>query len=402
MSGCNVVTSPVLYPEVTETKSGVKVLNTYKNLEWLLSHFKARVRFNKMTWAREIEMPGLFVYKDDEQNSALALVDHIATLNSFPTNKLDQHLTYIAQNNAYHPVVECIESKSWDGTPRLTAFCQTLKTEQPHAMDIIKTWMVAGVAAAYSELGFVNQGVLVIQGDQNIGKTTWVKNLDPTDGQAVKEGAFLDPAQKDSIIMVSSYWIVELGELETIFKKSEIGRLKAFITCQFDHIRFAYARKPTKMPRRSVYIATVNDENFLVDETGNRRWWTISVSEINNNHGLDMQQVWAEAFELWNAGHLTYLSNDMQSKLNESNKAHEKINPMEELILKHYDFESTARRDASATDILLELGYKNLDKKKTTEMGALLKKFTGKKPKKTMTVRLHSMPYYINGTHNHN
>lgn len=393
MSKYKVVTSPLLYPEVEETKKGgVKVLDTYKNLEWLLSHFNAVVKFNKMTWSREIEIPGGFIYKDDDQNSALSLVDYIATLNNFPTKKLDQHLTYLSQKSAYHPMAQWIQSKPWDGVPRLDQFCQTIKTDQLYARDVIKTWMIAGVEAAHSVDGFINQGVLVIQGRQNIGKTIWVKRLDATNHQAIKEGAFLDPAQKDSVIMMSSYWIVELGELETIFKKSEIGRLKAFVTSQFDHVRFSYARKPTKMPRRSIYVATVNDEHFLVDESGNRRWWTIRAEAIDLNHELDMQQVWAEAYHFWENGASPYLSKELQELINESNEDHERINPMEELLRKHYDFESTARRKATATDILLELGYINVDKKKATEMGMLIKKYTKQKPSR----RFHMMPFRIN------
>ena len=360
--------------------------------------FGAKIRFNRMSWTREIELSSGFIYKDDAQNSALSLVEYIAELNEFPGNikKIDRQLTYIAQKQSYHPVLECIYAKLWDGTPRLDQFIQTLKTEQPFAQQIIKTWMVAGIAAAHSEDGFVNNGVLVLQGDQKIGKTTWVRNLDPTpNGRAVKEGAFLDPREKDSIVMMSSYWIVELGELETIFKKSDIGRLKAFITTQFDHVRFSYAIKPTQMPRRSIYIATVNQANFLVDDTGNRRWWTIAVSEIDNKHGLDMQQVWAETYQEWLNGHLWYLSEELEREVNFSNEKHEKICPYTEMLGVLYDWESAARRKMTVTEVLIEMKIGHVNDMSAHKMGSIIKKFTGCESKKYNGKKVFEIPFLL-------
>ncbi len=393
-----------MYPE-TKALQRKKIeyipLDTHANLEWLLSLFDAKVRFNKMSWTREVEIPGSFIYRDDAENSALALVDYIATMNDFPTKKLDQHLSYIAQKNAYHPIVECIKENPWDGIPRLEGFVHTLQTDQAYAPDVIRTWMVAAIAAAHSEKGFVNQGALVLQGPQELGKTTWVKKLDPCDCEAVKEGVFLDPSQKDSIIQMASYWISELGELETIFRKTDIGRLKSYITMQFDHVRFSFAKKPTRLPRRSVYIASVNDFNFLGDETGNRRWWTIRVKNISQ-HDLDMKQVWAEVYQLWRNGHPHTLTRELQDAINSSNEAHQKIDPFAELLGARFDWASSYRRKMTATEVLLELGFSKPTRSDSTRMGAIIKKFTGQSGKAWSKGTVHEIPAILrvelNGT----
>lgn len=394
---CRKVLDVCMYPETKAIQRAKKVeyqvLDTYANLLWLLDLFGAKVRYNRMNWTREVEIPGHFIYKDDAQNSALALIDYLATLNDFPTKKLDQHLAYASQMNAYHPVLDAIYSKEWDGIPRLDAFAATLKTEQPHAKDVVKTWMVAAVAAAHSVDGFANQGVLVLQGKQEIGKTTWVKNLDPTKDGSIKEGAFLDPSRQDSVIMMSSYWIVELGELETIFKRSDIGRLKAYVTTQFDHVRFSYARKPTKLPRRSAYIATVNSEHFLLDETGNRRWWTLALTDIDNNHGLDIQQVWAEVLALWQSGFSPYPTPELQRQINLANEDHERIDPLREMLNSNYDWSTDKRRQLTATEVLMELGYSKPERSAATRIGVLLQEFTGEMPRKNNGRRVHDIPY---------
>jgi putative DNA primase/helicase len=387
-----VVSSPILYPE----RRGEKVLDTFQNLAWLLSHFNAEIKYNLMTRRTEINIPGHFMFQDDLENSALARVDYLATINGMPTKKLPEHLDTLAYLNTYHPVVECIKSKKWDGIKRVDEFIETIQAaNQQLARKIIRTFMIAAVAAAHSIDGFVNEGVLVLQGKQSLGKTTWIKNLSPLKRGAVKEGAFLDPSNKDSVMQLAEYWIVELGELDSIFSKSAIGRLKSFITMQTDQVRSPYARKSMRLPRRSVYAATVNEESYLVDETGNRRWWTINVLSVNNEHGLDMQQVWAEIYEEWRNNALTYLPKDLQDEVNQSNKQFEKIDPLKEKLLDWYDWESPFRKWLTASAILEEMGYMNPHPKEATRIGKLLVEINGKPPRPSNGRMLHEVPSKI-------
>lgn len=391
-----VVSSPVLYPETVTVGKSEKVLDTHVNLEWLLSHFRAEIKHNRMTRRREIVIPDHYTFPDDIENNTLSRIDYLATINYMPTKKLDQHLDFIADQNPYHPIVECMKDNPWDGIPRLDNFISQVVTDEPeHSKRLIKTWMVAAMAAAHSITGFINQGVLVLQGEQNIGKTSWVKALDPINCGAVKESAFLDPSNKDSVFLLSNYWIAELGELESIFRKSDIGRLKSFVTTEFDNLRLPYARKSTRVPRRSVYVATVNDKSFLADDTGNRRWWTIRVKEINRHHNLDMIQVWAEVYDVWQSGHLTYLDREIQAQVNENNKKHEKLEPLKELLFSFYDWKSTARRSMTATAVLIELGFKNPSRADATKMGRILKEVNNIDTRIISGYTLHEMPYFL-------
>lgn len=374
-----VIQSPVLYLETTEIKKVIKVLDTYKNLEWLLQHFKADIRYNLMTRRREIIIPNQFIFKGDIENSALSQVEYLATLNGMPNKNLDSHLNKISHENTYHPIIEAMQKTPWDGIARVDKFIDALvfKHSADLARKIIRVWMTAAMAAAHSEDGFINQGVLVLQGEQKIGKTSWVKALDPFNCGAVKESAFLDPTNKDSVSLLASYWIAELGELDSIFKKSEIGRLKSFITSQFDDVRLPYARKSTRLSRRTAYVATVNDMNFLVDDTGNRRWWTVQVESINFDHGLDIQQVWAEIYHHWKNGAPVDLDFETQGVVNERNKSHEKFDPIKEKIMQSYDWESTNTRWLTTTQVLMEIGYPRPNRAEATHAGKILTSICG-------------------------
>src|SRR5690606_39387898 len=146
------------------------------------------------------------------------------------------------------------------------------------------------------------EGVLVFQGPQNLGKTSWLKSLAPRELRLIKDGMMLRPDDKDSVKQVCSFWLVELGELDSTFRRADIAQLKAFITQDTDVLRRPYARRESTYARRTVFFGSVNPREFLHDETGNRRYWTIECESINSRHGLDMQQVWAEVLELWRAG----------------------------------------------------------------------------------------------------
>ena len=354
-----VIRSKIEYPDFEDTGRYLKVLDTAKNLDFLLTKFKAVIRLNLMSRQREISVPGYFISKDDKENSALYLIHDLAVVNYLPTTKLDNHLDSIAYKNQYHPIVDHLKANPWDGEKRLDNFIKTLHTDnEKNTRELVTTWMVCAIAAAHSEEGFINSGVLVLQGKQSIGKTSWIRKLDPVGCGAVKDGAFLNPTDKDSVAQLASFWIAELAEIECIFKKQEIGRLKSFITMAADFIRLPFARRSANIPRRTVYAATVNEANYLVDETGNRRWWTIAVSAIDYNHEFDMTQVWAEAYDSWKHGYPTYLTAEIQARLNETNKEFEKLDEIEERLTGYYDWQTENYKRMRIMEVAQEIGIK--------------------------------------------
>ena len=80
--------------------------------------------------------------------------------------------------------------------------------------------------------------MIVLQGEQDIGKSQWFMSLLPGHQEMGRQGALLNPQIKDSILDVLSFWLVEIGELDGTFRKADIAALKAFITTGTDSIRF--------------------------------------------------------------------------------------------------------------------------------------------------------------------
>ena len=262
------------YPEIS---SRGKVLDTAANLKVLLYAYDVTVRWNNMSRMREITIPEHSFFQDDAENYALCLIKDLALINEMPIIRIDEHLDFIAQQDNFHPIVEQLKQNPWDGIPRLNSFIATLTTTNDSlTYKLLKRWMISAIAAIHTDKGFSASGVLVLAGEQYLGKTQFIKSLDPYDCDAIKGGATLDPMNKDCVRTLSEFWIAELGELDASFRKADIARLKSYLTESSDKIRLPYARKDSVLKRRTVFAATVNDPQFLIDDTGNRRWWTIS------------------------------------------------------------------------------------------------------------------------------
>ena len=226
---------------------------------------------------------------------------------------------------------------------------------------LLKKWLISCVAAAYEKNGVELEGILVLQGAQGLGKTLWFKRLCDYNKGWLLEGATLNPSDKDSVKRAVSHWIVELGEIESTFKKSDIDQLKAFVTSKTDELRLPYDRAFTTYQRRTAFYASVNAREFLTDTSGNRRFWVLAVKEINVNHGVNMQQLWAQVKEtMYVAGQKNwFLTPDERELLHQSNEMYRTQSSVEDLILEHVDFEGEHKVAVQMTKLLRDLGIKS-------------------------------------------
>jgi len=201
--------------------------------------------------------------------------------------------------------------------------------------------------------------------------------------QVVLLNHHLDGSNKDSITTAVSHWLVEIGELDGSFKK-DIARLKGFLTAETDKVRRPYGRLDSEYPRRTVFCATVNDANFLVDPTGNSRWWTIPVTKIGYLHGIDMQQLFAQLAIDYENGAQWWLTQEEERNLEQHNNVHRVVSAIRERILNAIDLEptsGTALPAMTANDVVLAVGLNFPTNAQCKEGAAVLRELFGD-PKK--------------------
>lgn len=294
---------------------------TAENVGWVAQETGFVVRKNELSGEVEIEFdhPSLDAFKSQIDRHRLVrelLISVCQRVGISVRATLQASLDALASGNGYHPILDWVRSVKWDGVDRLTALADTLVVSDENRAWVrtaVRRWCIQGVAAWSNwerQPAVAVPFVLTLVGGQGIGKTSWFRSLLPN-GQVQTEAALhLDSMRADDQKRkVLSSAIVELGELETTLGRSEIGALKAFLSNTTDRYRMPYDRDVTIRTRCTIFGASVNEFEFLLD-TSNRRFWPCHVTGVNWRHGIDTQQLWAQAAHLLASGETWNLDED--------------------------------------------------------------------------------------------
>lgn len=210
-------------------------------------------------------------------------------------------------------------------------------------MTLVRKWLLQTVAILFNtkEKPISTQGILVLQGGQGIGKTEFFRHLAIKD-DFFKGGAVLDMRNKDTIISSTRVWICELGEIDSTTNKKQ-SELKSFITEPYDRYREPYARKEVQRIRKTSFCGTVNPSAYLTDETGNRRYWTVSVKNMDVGsifaHTSEWYtQLWRQILCEYNRNPKGYLlTKEEQDTVNRSNEKYETLLQGEDEFMTVFD-----------------------------------------------------------------
>lgn len=209
-----------------------------------------------------------------------------------------------SSKNRHDPVREWLETLKWDGTQRMMLLCNALGLEDtPLTVRGMCFWMIGAVARAYRP-GCKMQTMLVLHGAQGKLKSTLLEKL------AVRpewySESHIDMSSKDGELMLLGPWIAESAEL-TGMSKAEVDKVKVFISESVSRFRRPYGRKTESHPRRCVLCGTTNENEFLRDATGARRFHIV---EVYDDVELRVElltpeyvaQLWAEAKAAYQEG----------------------------------------------------------------------------------------------------
>ena len=378
--------NPSIFPHVEYTETTIRVKNTLANAARMLEAYGITAYYDGIKKKPVINIPGASACRDQADNVALARIESLGNLNGMAGEKAARFAATVAYENQRNLIGDWIKSAPWDGQDRIAQLCNTLTVRPDFPQDlrnlIVRRWLISAVAAALKPAGFYSKGVLTLQGEQSIGKTAWVGKLVPSHlDDYVLLGAHLDPHNRDSIKTAVSHWIVELGEVDSTMSKAESGALKAFINQRTDKLRLPYALADSEFQRRTVFAASVNPEEFLKDETGNVRWWTLPVTAIDSQHGIDLQQLWAQVAAAYEGGEKWWLVSDEERRLERCNSQHTVKSSIHEILADALDFEAprTEWARVTATGVLQTvLAIKVPTNAQAREAGAALRALLGK------------------------
>lgn len=221
-------------------------------------------------------------------------------------NLVNEALNFIAKRNIFHPVKDYLNKLEWDGVERIDTWLKDYMegdAPEPYLSAVSRKMLVAMVARIY-EPGRKFDQVVILQGLQGKGKSTALRKLV---GDEWFSDATLNVNDKDSILAMRNIWLRELGELSGM-RKADVEQLKEFISRTTDRIRVPFGKRTEAFPRHCIFVGTTNKDEFLKDDTGNRRYWPLNVGKCDfEGIETDRDQLFAEARIAWEFGEVLYL-----------------------------------------------------------------------------------------------
>ena len=359
---------------------------TLENFRYLIDTHGIRVRFNLIKKRPEVTIPGLKVSTQNRDEVVLSHLESLAIRNDMSPAQARSYLLALADTNPFDPFADWVNSEEWDGQGRLAEICATITPEEGYDLafrdTLVTKWLLSIIAATFKAKGFRSRGVLTLQGGQGIGKTTWLSQLvtpQTLRDDVVKLGHSWEGGNKDARLGALRHRIVELGELEASFRK-EMAGLKAFITETSDKIRPPYGKVEAEYPLSTIFAASVNDRQFLLDTTGNSRFWTIPVTRIESDHTVDMQQVFAELKQRFEDGEQWWLTDEEEATLATINRQHRLISAVESKIEEALDLQligETRLPRMTAGQVLKAIGIERPTNAQSKEANVALRALLG-------------------------
>jgi len=288
------------WKELLKKKKKVILPNMYNAAVALTFHelFQRSLAFNELTNVIEITRPIRNIEMhvpaewSDRHDVAFAIwLQHQDIEVSAET--ASRAAGYVARRNPFHPIRDYLQSLRWDGTPRIHNWLQEYLgvEDSTYSRTVGSKWLISAVARVFRP-GCKADHMLILEGHQGIGKSSALEVLA---GRYFTD-AVGNMSDKDAALAVQRVWIVEVGELSSFKKTSEVEHIKGFITRSTDRIRPPYGRYVQEMARQCVFAGTTNQEQYLTDETGNRRFWPVLCTFANLEGLRDIRdQLWAEA-----------------------------------------------------------------------------------------------------------
>ena len=271
---------------------------------------------------------------DDNDNAGLYYyMEKIYNISS--NGKVDSALSLHSTAHAFNEIQDFLGTVQWDGVPRLdTLFIDYLgAADTPYTRAVTRKAFTAAVTRAMVP-GSKFDNMLILSGPQGLGKSTLLDKMSKgwfNDGIRTFEG-------KEASELLQGVWLVEISELDA-FRRTDVARIKQFLSLRTDRFRAAYGRHVKELPRCCVFFGTTNTKDFLQDRTGNRRFWPVDVGvePVTKSVWADLageiDQIWAEAVIRWRLGEPLYLRGELEEAAKAKQEEHREVSTREGIVL---------------------------------------------------------------------
>jgi len=270
------------------------------NLILILSNeteFNGRIKFNELTGnvnidGRELNDPDLTVIKASLEKN------HIDE--KIPNCDIYDAVLSVAQSNKYNPIRGYLNGLKWDGGRRVHGlFFEYFGADSSdYTMAVSRSFLVSAVARVMDP-GCQVDTMVILEGAQGSKKSSALSMLFSNNWHSEVSASITD---KDFFQNLRGKWILEFGEM-THITRADSNHIKQVLTIRADNYRESYGRLSKSYPRQSIFAGTTNDDRYLKDATGARRYLPVKTVYINLDAiKRDRDQLWAEAVHMYKNG----------------------------------------------------------------------------------------------------
>lgn len=320
---------------MTTQKGGVKrALHNIVTCLELHPAWAEKLRRNDFTEVAELGSPGPWGGEAGEWGEAddvrlvLWLEREIGV--TFAAGMCRDAVNLVAARKSYHPVRDWLRGLRWDGQVRLDTWLGRYlgaAASEAYLGKVGPWWLVSAVARVMRP-GCQADHVLVLEGSQGVGKSTAIRTLGGDWYGTISS----DLGSKDSFVELRSKWILEIDELAAM-RRSDVERVKSYVSRTADNYRAPYARGATTVHRQCVFAGTTNEEAWMGDATGGRRWWPVRCGEVAHKAlTRDRELLWAEAVARYDSGERWHPLPEDREELAAEVDARVQVDPWEEPV----------------------------------------------------------------------
>jgi predicted P-loop ATPase len=240
----------------------------------------------------------------------------------------------IAYGRKFSPVVDYLASvqPTWDGIGRIDRlFSDYIKCGDDAYTRAVSRCFFIGAVRRARKPGCKFDTMPILRSPQGWEKSTAIEVLFSTKWFSAAELG--DLKNKDAAIILRGIWVQEFAEIDSL-TRADAGTLKSFCSRSVDRVRDPYDRMVNDVPRRCVFIATVNEGGYLKDPTGSRRFWPLNVRAPIDVEAIarDRDQLWAEAAAAEDLGESLVLPKELWNVAGERQLAETTTDPWEDML----------------------------------------------------------------------